>query len=117
MQGYIFIAYACVGSLFALTGLHQFFLNPDPSLWVNLVWFALQVLPLVIFVPSLMSGAVRSTLMLCLASLLYFVHGVIVCFEPNGGFLGATEIVFALTLCLVTAYIVRKLREQQAQEI
>lgn len=114
MQGWLFITYICVGSLFALTGMRQFFIAPLPDVGPNLLWFAVQVAPLLLPLPGLLSGSIRPTFLLCLGSLLYFVHGVVVTYEGSLAWLGAFEIGFSVALCATTALLVRKMREAEA---
>ena len=114
LQGWLFLSFGCVGSLFALTGLRQFFIAPLPDTGPNILWFAIQVAPLVLTLPGLMSGTIRTTFLLCLASMLYFVHGVIVVYDGSLVILGWIEIVFALALCGNTSMLVRRLREAEA---
>ena len=115
MQGWIFSTYVAMGSLISLTGLRQIFIQPLPDTWLNLIWFVIQILPLLLLLPGLMSGSLRSTFLLCLASLLYFIHGVMACFDPAIRILGAVEIVFSLALCATTAFLVRRMREAGAE--
>ncbi|NKC01057.1 MAG: DUF2069 domain-containing protein [Pseudomonadales bacterium] len=114
MQGWLFLSYVALGSLFALTGLRQFFIAPLADLGPNVIWFAIQVAPLVLTLPGMLAGTIRSTFLLCLGSLLYFVHGVVVVYDGGLVVIGSFEIAFALTLCGTTAFLVRKLREAEA---
>ncbi len=114
MKGFLFLALGLMGSLIALTGLRQIFIQPLADDTVNLVWFALQILPLLLTLPGLLRLQIRSTLMLSVVSLLYFIHGVLSVFDPPTQLLGGFEIVFALGLCGVAAWMVRLLREQEA---
>ncbi len=116
MKGFLFLALVLVGSIVALTGLRQIFLQPLADGTVNLVWFALQILPLLLTLPGLLRLEIRSAFMLCMVSLLYFIHGVLIIFDPPTQLLGAFEICFALGLCGVTAWMVRQLREQEAHK-
>lgn len=89
----------------------------DQAIAQNIVWFIVQILPLLVTLPGLITGQVRSTFVLCLVSLLYFIHGVLLAFEPGGqvdlsnALMGTIEIIFALGLCGSTAMLVRKFRE------
>ena len=112
LQGWLFLTYICVGSLFALTGLRQIFINPLDHTLFNWIWFALQILPLVGPLPGLLSLRIRSVFLLCLFSLLYFVHGVL--YTIDNALIGGAEIGFSLLLCGVTTYLVRQLRELEA---
>ena len=112
MQGWLFLSLLAMGSLFSITGLRQFFIDPwnDPT--YNFIWFLVQVSPLLLTLPGLLRGNLRDTFLLCLASMLYFVHGCMIVFENAA--LAAAEVVFALLLCGATAFLVRKMREAQA---
>ena len=114
MKGWLFVALLLVGSLFSLTGLRQFFIEPLPTTGVNVVWFIIQLLPLLLPLPGLLRGNLRSTFFLCMTSTLYFIHGVLVVFEPSMRVFGSFEIIFSLGLCATTALLVRKIREAQA---
>ena len=116
LRGWMFVVWLLSGSLFALTGLRQFFVEPLAGAAVNLVWFTLQMLPLLLPLPGVLRFQVRATFFLCMASLLYFVHGVYVVSDPKLTLLGIFEIGFALGLCAVSAYVVRKLREIEAHD-
>ena len=114
MQGWLFLSLLTTGSLFAITGLRQFFLSPWSDPTVNFIWFLVQVSPLLLTLPGLLRGNVRSTFILCLASLLFFAHGILIVFENAA--LAAAEVVCALALCGTTTMLVRKLRETQAAQ-
>lgn len=114
MQGWLFLSYVALGSLFALTGLRQFFIAPLADVGANVIWFAIQVAPLILTLPGVLAGTIRSTFLLCLGSLLYFIHGVVVVYDGSLVLIGWFEIFFSLTLCGATAYLVRKLREAEA---
>ena len=116
MQGWLFLSYACVGSLFALTGLRQFFVTPLPDTGPNLLWFAIQVAPLVLTLPGLMQETIRTTFILCLSSMLYFVHAVIMIYDGSLVVLGWAELIFSLGLCGATTMLVRHLREVEADQ-
>ena len=116
VQGWIFTSYICMGSLFAITGVRQFFIEPFEPAWLNAAWFFVQVLPLLATLPSLMSGSVRGTFILSMAALLYFIHGTMVIFEPALRVLGIVEAVFALGLCAAASYVVRGLRNSAGSD-
>ncbi len=116
MRGFLFLAMMLTGSLIALTGLRQIFMQPLADDSVNMVWFIMQILPLLLTLPGVLRLTVNSTLMLCLVSLLYFTHGVLIVFDADTRLIGALEIVFSIGLCAVTAWMVRQLREQAAQD-
>ena len=114
MKGWLFACLMLTGALFSLTGLRQFFIEPLANPMPNLVWFLIQLLPLLLPLPGVLRLQVRSTFVLCMASTLYFVHGVYVISDPKLQLLGIFEIIFSLGLCAVSAFLVRKLREAEA---
>ena len=91
--------------------MRQFFLQPLGDGGANLVWFVLQVLPLLLPLIGVIRGGLRSTFFLCMASTLYFIHGVLIAFDAGYRLLGASEITFALVLCAATAMMIRRMRE------
>ena len=115
MKGFLLLSLGLMGSLVALTGLRQLFMQPLADDTVNFVWFVIQILPLLATLPGVLRGGIRSTFMLCMVSLLYFVHGVLIVFDQATQLLGVFEIVFALGLCAVAAWLVRQLREAEAR--
>ncbi len=114
MKGWVFVALLLTGSLVALTGLRQFFIEPLANPATNGVWFLIQLLPLMLPLPGLLHARLRSTFIMCMVSTLYFIHGVLITFDPDMRLLGVCEIVFSLGLCGVTAYMVRHIRELEA---
>ena len=114
MRGFLFIALLLTGSLVGLTGLRQFFMQPLADAGVNAAWFVIQILPLLLTMPGLLRLSIKSTFLLSMASLLYFIHGVLVVFDEATQIIGAFEIVFALSLCGVASWMVRLLREREA---
>lgn len=116
MRGLLFLTLLAMGSLVALTGLRQFFMQPLESTVPNLIWFGLQLLPLLLPLPGVLQMKLRATFMLCLCSTLYFIHGVYIAVDPQLLVLGAFEIGFSLMLCAVTAIMVRQMRESEAAQ-
>ena len=83
MQGWLFLTFIMVGSLLGITGLRQFFIDPLPTTTLNTVWFFVQVLPLLLCLPSALRGQLKGMFFLCLVSTLYFIHGVLNVFDPT----------------------------------
>ena len=102
------------GSLFALTGLRQFFSEPLAHPLPNALWFLIQVLPILLVVPGIVRLKPRSFLLAALAAMLYFGHGVLVSVTPDQRASGLWEVGFALILILSAAFSVRHLREAGA---
>ncbi|XOV84437.1 MAG: DUF2069 domain-containing protein [bacterium] len=114
MKGWLFLSLMMVGSLFALTGLRQFFIEPLDDPGVNAAWFLIQMLPLLLPLPGLLRGHLRPAFFMCMSSMLYFIHGVLVVFDPDLFVFGLFEILFSLGLCGATAILVRRIREHEA---
>ena len=114
MQGWLFLTFIMMGSLIGVTGLRQFIVDPIPVASVNAIWFFLQILPLLLCLPSAMQGKLKGMFFLCLVSILYFVHGILIIFDPSLFYWAVAELFFALALCVITALYVRKLREFNA---
>ena len=115
LRGWLFVALLLIGSLVALTGLRQFFIEPLATTSSNVIWFVVQLLPLLLPLPGVLLLHLRAVFMLCLATMLYFIHGVYVVSDPKLAVVGGVEIGCALVLCAVSALMVRKLREAAAQ--
>jgi len=109
-----FVCVLLIGSLFALTGLRQFFVQPLASPTSNTLWFVIQVLPLLAVVPGVLRLRARSHLLAALASTLYFVHGVLLCATPQLRALGLWEIVFSVALLVAGSYAARHLSAADA---
>ena len=84
---YGLILYFLIVSLGALDSL---------SVTTPVIWL-IQIFPLLIFAPGLHRSSSRTYLWLSLVALLYFMHGVLVAFEPARLWWGLTEI----TLCVI----------------
>ncbi len=116
LRGWLFVALLLIGSLVALTGLRQFFIEPLATTSSNVIWFVVQLLPLLLPLPGVLGMRVRAIFVLCMATMLYFVHGVYVVSDPKLTLLGSLEIAFSLALCGVSAFMVRKMREAAAAQ-
>ena len=114
MQGWLFLTFVMIGSLIGVTGMRQFFVEPLPNPSVNAIWFVLQILPLLLCLPAAMRGQLKGMFFLCLVSTLYFIHGVLIVFDPALFYWAVAELFFSLALCGITALFVRKLREFSA---
>ena len=101
MKGLQFLCLIVIGSLFAITGLRQFFVTPLAATGPNLLWFVVQVLPLLLILPGILQLKVRSYFFAALIGMLYFVHGVLQIATPEMRTMGFWEI--GLSMCLVLA--------------
>lgn len=73
----------------------------------NVVIWLLLVIPLVIFLPGMVKGAVRTHAWLCFVTLLYFLMAVPNLFVPGGQWLDAAELTGSVTLFLAAMFYVR----------
>lgn len=62
------------------------------------------VFPLVIFLPGIISGNPRVHAWLCFAINLYFIYGVLLCFQPGNGVYGAL-VVASSSLCFCASLL------------
>lgn len=115
MRGWLFLSLICTGSLLAVTGLRQFFIEPLSTSSSNSVWFLIQVLPLLLPLPGALRGQLRSMFLLCLVSSLYFIHAVLVINDEPLFLIASAELLFSLGLAVCTAVFVRKRRELDAE--
>ena len=115
LQGWVFLSLIAMGSLVGVTGMRQFFFDPIDNAGTNAAWFVVQLIPLLVPLPGFLRGGLTSTFILCLASMLYFIHGVMLAFHPDLAWLGYAEVFFALGLTFTTALLTRKIRQQQAR--
>ncbi len=110
LRGIQFLCLLAIGSLFALTGLRQFFMEPLANPGPNTLWFVIQVSPLLAVLPGILRQSARSYLLAALAAMLYFCHGVLVAITPDLRTFGFWEVGFALGLVLFASFAVRHLR-------
>jgi len=110
LRGLQFLCLLCLGSLFALTGLKQFFIEPLGSAPSNLLWFLVQVLPLLAVAPGVLRLKARSFLLAALAAMLYFSHGVMEAPTADMRVYGLWEVGFAMGLVLTASFALRHLR-------
>ncbi len=109
MKGLQFSSLILIGSLFALTGLRQFFVEPLTSPVTNTLWFVVQVLPLLLVLPGVLRGRFRGFFYAILAATLYFLHGVLEAVTPDQRFMALWETGFAVALIAVASLAMRRL--------
>ena len=114
LRGLQFLVLFSIGSLFALTGLRQFFVEPLASTGSNLIWFVIQVLPLLLVLPGVLRLSPRSYLFAILAAMLYFCHGVLQAVSIEDRTLGLWEVGFSLGLVLTASFALRHIRMASA---
>lgn len=77
--------------------------KPSPA---TLVIWLVQILPLAIFMPSLHLGRLRSFAWVSFVILLYFMHGVLVAFNPERLISGLIEVALCgIVFCALIFYI------------
>ena len=115
LRGLQFLVLFSIGSLFALTGLRQFFVEPLASTSSNVIWFIVQVLPLLLVLPGVLRLSPRSYLFAILAAMLYFCHGVLQAVSIDDRTIGLWEVGFSLALVLTASFALRHLRMAGAE--
>jgi uncharacterized membrane protein len=109
MKGLQFLCLVLIGSLFALTGLRQFFVQPLETPWVNAVWFGIQVLPLLLVLPGVLRGDARGYFFVVAAASLYFIHGTLEAATPGLRAIGLWEVGFSVALAGPASLAMRRL--------
>lgn len=109
MKGFQFLALLLLGSLFAVTGLRQFFLEPLDGTMSNLLWFLIQVAPILLVLPGVLRGTHRGYFYAVLAASLYFVHGAMEAATPDLRAAALWETGFAVALIAVASLAMRRL--------
>ena len=85
-----------IGCLFALVGMQRFFFDSLPSPMATIAVFIIQVAPLLLVTPAALRTGSRGPLWVCLAMLLYFVHGVWQWSTPATRLFGSLELIFSV---------------------
>jgi uncharacterized membrane protein len=109
MKAHQLVALLLVGSIFALNGLRQFFIEPLAPPLSNTLWFMLQTSPLLAVLPGVLRGSSRGYFYALLVAMLYFVHGVLLTATPDSRTIGLWETGFATGLVAVGALAMRRL--------
>lgn len=103
-----FLTLFSIGSLFALFGMQRLFAAADAGSVGNMLLLAVQTLPLLICVPSLLGGSARAAVALAFLSLLYMCGAVIALVEPAARLEGSAMLLFSLTLFLAATLYSRQ---------
>lgn len=109
MKGLQFLALFFIGSLFAITGLRQYFVEPLDSPVSNTLWFLIQVLPLLVVLPGVLRGQHRGYFYAILAASLYFIHGTLEAATADQRTLALWETGFAVALITTASLAMRRL--------
>lgn len=80
-----------------------------PSLALPVVWL-LQTLPLLIFLPGLLRARPRTCAWLSFVVLLYFIHAVLVAFDPARRLLGLIEVLLCVVMFVLLIIYIRQYR-------
>jgi len=115
MKGLQFLSLVCIGSLFALTGLRQFFMQPLAGTFTNTVWFIIQVTPLLLILPGVLRVSARGFFFAILAAMLYFIHGVMEAATPALRTWALWEVGFATALVTLGSVAMRRLNQPPDQ--
>ncbi|WP_027961072.1 DUF2069 domain-containing protein [Halomonas halodenitrificans] len=111
MRRLVLGSYAALVALMVYRGL---LIDSDSGTWMPIVAF---VLPLVLFLPSLIGQRPRGHAWLAFVSLLYFAQGVMVATLPGQGLRGLAEALVALALFAgCTGYARFRSRQQRTAE-
>jgi uncharacterized membrane protein len=112
VKGLQFLCLLLIGSLFAVTGLRQYFVEPLDGALVNSLWFLIQVLPLLLVLPVMLKGGHRGYFYAVLAASLYFIHGVLEAATVDQRTIALWEVGFAVGLVAVASAAMRRLRNR-----
>ena len=110
-----FLALVCFWCLVLYFGFALLAAATPPAPLMLVAWL-LQVLPLLLFLPGLVKGNPRSLLWLSLVDLLYFIHGVLVAFDPARRWLGIVECVLSALLFICLALFLRQRRQYPLED-
>lgn len=103
----------CVVALLGLTALRQLMLDPVARPATNLLWLALQMVPLLAVVPGLWRCRPTGYFLAALVGMLYFIHGVQASFGPADAGLdrwGQAEAALAVALVAAASFGMKALR-------
>jgi uncharacterized membrane protein len=109
VKGFQFLCLVMIGSLFSITGLRQFFVQPHDSLSTNVLWFSIQALPLLLALPGVLRGTFGGYLFASFAGSLYFIHGTLQATTPGLRGMGLWEVAFAVALIGTASLAMRRL--------
>ena len=77
----------------------------------SLVIWMIQIIPLLLFIVGLHRAQLRSYAWLCFVVLLYFMHGVLVAFQPQRLWLGLVEVTLCSLLFVLLILFIRQYRK------
>ena len=92
---------------FVITGLTVF----GEIRLASLVICLIQTIPLLIFATGLHKTRLRTFGWLCFVVLLYFIHGVLVAFQPQRLWVGLIEVTLSTTLFVLLIVFIRQYKQ------
>lgn len=104
---YALLAYFGVISLMAVQGLNLAF----PVVWL------IHSLPLLIFLPGLLQRRPRTHAWLSFVILLYFIHAVLLAFDPVRRWLGVIEVILCVAIFTLLILFIRQYRDHYQTNI
>ena len=102
-----FLALLALGSLIAVYGLQHLLFPSRLSTTGQSMVFALQSLPLLACLPSLLKGSARGAAYVAFLAMPYFVVAILTLLDPARRGWGAAELFFSLQLFLGTTYFAK----------
>ena len=102
-----FLALLALGSLIAVYGLQHLLFPSRLSTTGQGVVFALQSLPLLACLPTLLKGSARGAAYVAFLAMPYFVVAILTLLDPAQRGWGAAELFFSLQLFLGTTYFAK----------
>ena len=102
-----FLALLALGSLIAVYGLQHLLFPSRLSPTGQAVVFALQILPLLACLPTLLKGSARGAAYVAFLAMPYFAVAVLTLLDPTRRGWGAAELFFSLQLFLGTTYFAK----------
>lgn len=77
----------------------------------SLVIWLIQIIPLLLFVVGLHRARLRTFAWLCFVVLLYFMHGVLIAFQPQRLWFGLVEVTLCILLFVFLIVFIRQYRQ------
>ena len=100
-------AIVCFYSLISYFAVSTYLALPTPSVSSLIIWL-IQITPLLIFAPGLHFNIIRSNIWLSFICLIYFIHGVLVAFDPGRTAMGVIETSLCIGLFSCLALLVKR---------
>ena len=113
--------FAMVGYLGLMVGMLAYNLLIADMHGANpVIIIGVQLLPLMIFLPGMLTGRVRTHAWLCFAINLYFIQGVLICFQPGrlnyGLFMSGFSVLYFVSALYFVRWSFQAQRVRQGEE-